>query len=230
MEYLQIYEKNQKKVRIKNPLLYWKNGRAVYCLCLLYKRNKHVSVGSNPTFSIKNQKKVNMYTYPLEIGTAVAGFFVLSLPLHCQLFYLSVIVFPIIIPSTEILVNEVVCPVVDTLGHQIYDFIYPPIIEPEIIPEVIDVVPAVIDDYEGRTEIDDQENPVSVHWYSLGYNLGSYLGELLIYRFAYNLPARYLPRNLPRNRPIPIGFKKAEVIAWLMLAGNIVTRIYFLIV
>ena len=164
MEYLQIYEKNQKKVRIKNPLLYWKNGRAVYCLCLLYKRNKNVSVGSNPTFSIKNQKKVNMYTYPLEIGIAVTVQFVgLSVvPLPFYLFYLSAVFLPTIILDTEILLNEVVCPVVDTLGHQIYDFIYPPIIQPEIIPEVIDVVPAVIDDYEGRTEIDDQENPVSV--------------------------------------------------------------------
>ena len=212
MEYLQIYEKNQKKVRIKNPLLYWKNGRVVYRLCLLYKRNKNVSVGSNPTFSIKNQKYVYMYS-PVDVGTAAAAY----------LFVLSALVLPIIIPSTEILVNEVVYPVADNLGHQIYDFMYPPIVEPEIIqPEAINVDPAVIDDHEERTEIDDQENPVSVHWYSRGYNLGSYLGELLIYRFAYNLP--------PRNRPVPIGFKNTEVIAWLMLASNIATRIYFLIV
>lgn len=94
-----------------------------------------------------------MYS-PVDVGTAAAAY----------MFVLSVLVLPVIIPSTEILVNEVVYPVVDNLGHQIYDFIYPPIVEPEIIqPEAINVDPAVIDDHEERTEIDDQENPVSVH-------------------------------------------------------------------
>ena len=146
-----------------------------------------------------------------------------------SLFYLSICVIPIIIPVGDRIINESIPFIIDHLVNEAYEFLYPPIIEPEIVEpevEIIDADPVVIDDFEGRTEIDDQENPVSTHWYSLG----SYLGDVLTYRLAYNLPLRYLPRNLPQNRPIPIVFTKAEIIAWLMLAANTATRIYFLTV
>ena len=146
-----------------------------------------------------------------------------------SLLYLSICLIPIIIPVGDRIINESIPFIIDHLVNEAYEFLYPPIIEPEIVEpevEIIDADPVVIDDFEGRTEIDDQENPVSTHWYSLG----SYLGEVLTYRLAYNLPLRYLPRNLPRNRPIPIVFTKAEIIAWLMLAANTATRIYFLTV
>jgi hypothetical protein len=78
-----------------------------------------------------------------------------------SLLYLSICFIPIIIPVGDRIINESIPFIIDHLVNEAYEFLYPPIIEPEV--EIIDADPVVIDDFEGRTEIDDQENPVSTH-------------------------------------------------------------------
>ena len=47
--------------------------------------------------------------------------------IECSYRFCVVFAIPVFIPSTEFLVNELIHPIVDNLGHQAYDLIYPPI-------------------------------------------------------------------------------------------------------